>query len=139
MIFPDRVSGSPGTTRVRGKQAAAPPQRGRRHNTSHRVTKRAPSYCRIGCPIGTSARLCNAPALKDLPISARLPRLVARGYPAAVPGRPGSVTPFYVELSRLESPARDQCVISIDWPVYMRTPALRDESRLARRDASDTR
>jgi len=32
-----------------------------------------------------------------LPISARLPRLVARGYPGAVPGPPWPVTPFYDE------------------------------------------
>ena len=77
--------------------------------------------------------------LLGLPTSARLPRLVARGYPAAVSGRSRSVTPFYDELSGLKSPGCDQFVISIDLPDYMRTPALRDDSRFASRDVSETR
>jgi hypothetical protein len=83
--------------------------------------------------------LCSRAHHLGLPISARLPRLVARGYPAAVSGRPRSVTPFYDELRGLKTPPLDQFVISIDWPGYMRTPALRDESRFACHDVSEAR
>ena len=67
------------------------------------------------------------PAISVLPTSARLPRLVARGYLSCrARTSSGSVTPFYDELACLETPLRDQFVISIDWPVLMRLPALSD-------------
>ena len=49
----------------------------------------------------------------------RLPRLVARGYPAAVPDAPASVTHFYDEITSLERPACDQFVILISWGDHM--------------------
>jgi hypothetical protein len=47
------------------------------------------------------------------PAMARLPRLVARGCLAAVPG-PSSVLPLYWSRAPLERPERDRFVISID-------------------------
>jgi hypothetical protein len=53
-----------------------------------------------------------------VPASARLPRLVARGFPAAVSGRE-SVTPFYDGSAAEHSPGRHQFVISIGSPAHM--------------------
>jgi hypothetical protein len=81
----------PGPTADEPDTADGAPGRGRRRLiASDRATKRAPSL-----PGSCRRRATSRCRRRGLPATARLPRLVARGYLAAVPGHMPSVPPFY--------------------------------------------
>jgi hypothetical protein len=113
---PQQCSENPGSGAQAWRRSKRRPRQGRRRLPRQiRVTKRAPI---TAGQAARSSRPRRRSVLPDLPASARLPRLVARGYPVAVSGLL-SVILLYVGSAGLESPELDQFAISISPADYM--------------------